>query len=219
MVRHQDNVLWNAEDNVIRLVAFFMIFWPLDRVTIWDAMSSNEHQTSATKRTTSWPMWPFRLVQIEMCLIYFSTVSSKFQGEEWMTGIALWYVVHLDDLYGLFLNPSWVFGYHTPLKALTYATLVLESTTPLLMWYSRPTRLFGLFLVTGFHLSLDLSMNLNFFHWIMIVGWMSFLVQPESLTSSTTTDKDTADASDGDGVDIQEESAARKKRARKKKKV
>jgi hypothetical protein len=221
MIRHHDNILWNAEDNVIRLVAFFMIFWPLDHVTIWDAMGN----ISTKRKTTSWPMWPFRLVQIEMCLIYLSTVASKFQGEEWTSGIALWYVVHLNDLYGMLFNPSWLFGYHTPLKVLTYATLVLESTTPLLMWYSRPTRLFGLFLVTGFHLSLDLSMNLNFFHWIMIIGWMSFLVQPSFLASSPTAEKSTAAGRSsnmdqhGLGIDVEEESAARKTGASKKKKV
>jgi len=175
MIRHIDNIIWDAEDNVMRVIAFFMIFWPLDRVTIWDKFGRTSFTT-----TKSWPMWPFRLVQIEMCLIYLSTVISKFQGEEWTGGIALWYVVHLKDTYGMWLNPNWIFGYHGPLKVLTYATLVLESTTPIMMWISRRTRLVGLFLVTGFHLSLDLTMNLNAFHWIMIIGWMSFLVQPAS---------------------------------------
>lgn len=180
MIRHIDNIIWNAEDTVIRIVTFLMIFWPLDRVTIYDKFGRTPNTT-----TKSWPMWPFRLVQIEMCLIFLSTVTSKFQGDDWTDGTALWYVVHQKDTYGLFLNPDCIFGYHGPLKVLTYATLALESIAPIMIWYSRRSCLVSLFLVVGFHLSLDLTMNLNAFHWIMLIGWMSFLVQPVKEETST----------------------------------
>lgn len=175
---HHSMTLWNSEDTVLRILCFFLLFFP----------------PSASVK--SWPMWPIRLMQIEMCLIYISSGILKFQGKDWTEGHALWYVVHLNDFYGMFFNPSWVFGNHFMLKLLTYATLVLEAAVPILVW-CKPIRPVALLAAVGFHLSLDLSMNLNFFHWIMIVGWMSFCIQPAA-------DKEDKELTDSDDQDARE---------------
>jgi len=186
MFRHHNNVLWNDEDTVMKQLAFFLLFWPLDHYTIWTVMDSIVAQrqrpsTSKTKEqvSSSWPMWPFRLVQIQMCLIFISTGLLKWTGEDWWDGSAVYYVVHIDDLYGNWFNPSWIFGYRGVLQVLTWATLVLEVAAPILIWFPR-TRWGTLGSVLAFHVGLDASMNLNFFHWIMTVGWLSFLIQPDA---------------------------------------
>lgn len=122
--------------------------------------------------------WPFRLMQIEMCLIFFSTGMLKISGPRWANGTAMTFVVQVDDLYGGYFNPDWLFGYERPLRFVTYATMALELTAPILLWF-RKTRFTTLLLVTMFHWGIDASMNLNMFHFIMIVGWWSFIIQPD----------------------------------------
>lgn len=116
-------------------------------------------------------------MQIQICLIYFSTGGLKRGGKPWAEGYALYQVVHNDALYGGFANPEWMFGYTGPLKFLTHATVWHELGIIPLVWFKK-TRNMALFAAVMFHLSLDLTMNLNMFHWIMIVGWCTFLIQP-----------------------------------------
>jgi Vitamin K-dependent gamma-carboxylase len=172
MFRHHNNLIWDDEDTVFKQLAFYLVFFPLDNYTIWTVLYPD-----TSKPTKSWPMWPFRLMQIQMCLIYMSTGLLKWKGSDWLDGSALWYVVHLDDLYGNLFNPHWMFGYHSVLKILTWQTLVVEVGIPIFLWFDS-TRSVSLIVALLFHLGLDLSMNLNFFHWIMPVGWLSFYIQP-----------------------------------------
>ena len=161
--QHQNNLLWNGEDNVFRLLAFYLIFFPPNSVNV-----------------KSWPMWPFRLIQFQMCLIYFSTGGLKASGYYWRNGTALYITVQEDSLFGGYYNPEWLFGYTNPLMVLTYATLVLELGGIILVNF-RETRTFALVNIFFFHLTLDVTMSLNFFHWIMIVGWCSFLILPDDI--------------------------------------
>jgi hypothetical protein len=48
----QNNLLWNGEDNAMRLLAFFLTFFPPnDGCTIWDLLSKKR-----SAPTKSWPM-------------------------------------------------------------------------------------------------------------------------------------------------------------------
>ena len=168
---HHNNLLWDGEDTVLRLYAFYMLFMPLQGHTIWTFLGCKIPQNDDC------PIWPFRIVQIQMCLVYFSTSALKWTGREWKKGTALYYVVQLDDLYGGLLNPSLLFGYLVSLKALTWGSLWLETIAPVMVWWEK-TRRFTLVCIVAFHLGIDMTMNLNCFHWIMILGWLSFLAQP-----------------------------------------
>ena len=169
--QHSAIVLFDGEDTVFRLLAFFLIFLPLHRFTILEWLRGRPAEPA------TWPIWPFRLAQLQMCLIFVSTFMLKVSAREWWDGSAMYYVVHLDDLYGKLLNPGILFGYVLPLRLMTWGTLLFEATVPVTVWFSR-TRMTTLVLLAVFHLGMDLSMNLNLFHWIMLVGWASFLAQP-----------------------------------------
>lgn len=126
---------------------------------------------------------------MQMCIIYASTFLSKLSGPKWMDGTALYYIVQLDDVYGKWFHPSLLFGYMGPLKVLTWGTLLIEGCSPLALWY-RPTRRAALISVTLLHLGIDLSMNLGAFHWIMILGFLSFLVDSIEFTEEEEQEED-----------------------------
>lgn len=51
--------------------------------------------------------------------------------------------------------------------------LALEWTLPVLLWL-KPTRRAAIAVAIVFHLAVDYSMNLLLFHWLMILGILSF---------------------------------------------
>jgi hypothetical protein len=169
--QHRNIIIFDAEDNLFRLLAFFLVFLPLHRHTIVERLRGEASGDG------TWPVWPFRLVQLQMCLILVSTVLLKVSAKEWRDGTALWYVVHLDDLYGGLLNPSLLFGHLLPLKLITWGTMAFEAVVPVAIWFRR-ARPFVLGALVVFHVGIDLAMNLNLFHWVMLVGWASFLARP-----------------------------------------
>ena len=57
---------------------------------------------------------------------------------------------------------------------LTWATLVFEVLLPIGLWVPR-TRWFTLAVAVLFHLSLEYTLNLFLFHWLMLVGLLPFL--------------------------------------------
>ena len=197
---HHSTLIYNGEDFVFRILSFFFCFLPLSTTSISTASKES------TSTSTTWPIWPYRLIQIEMCLIYWSTFACKLQGKKyWLyhgintnadpTGVgddyghggpAMYYVIHLDINYGKLLNPNFLFGTMFSLRLLTYMTLLVEGLIPILIWVPK-TRTIAIFTAIAFHLGIDLSMNLNFFHWIMITGWLFFFIQPTTLTTTTTT--------------------------------
>eukprot|EP00934_Nitzschia_sp_Nitz4_P000141 Nitzschia sp. Nitz4//scaffold21_size171442//122206//123574//NITZ4_002180-RA/size171442-snap-gene-0.80-mRNA-1//1//CDS//3329542468//141//frame0 len=178
---NHDNMIWSSADSVVRLLSFFLLFFPLDRHTLYSVLFAPRRLakgSTSDKQLDTWPMWPFRLMQIQMCLIYMSTAISKISGPKWRDGSALYYVVQMDDVFGKIIPGSWVLlDRMGMLTFVTYATLVLEFGAPVLLWLSS-TRPFLLGFVLLFHVGIDWTMNLGCFHWIMVVGFSSFLVQP-----------------------------------------
>lgn len=169
--QHRGIILFDAEDNVFRLLAFFLVFMPLHRHAALPRLAGRGAEDG------TWAIWPFRLFQLQMCLIFASTALLKWSAPEWRDGTAMYYVVHVDDLYGKVFNPALLFGWMLPLKLITWGTLALETAAPVAIWSRRARRPLLVALVV-FHVGVDLAMNLNLFHWIMIVGWLSFLAEP-----------------------------------------
>jgi hypothetical protein len=172
-LQHRSFFVFDAEDNLFRLMAFFLVFLPLHRHTLVERLRGPDPGAG----DGTWPIWPFRLLQLQMCLIFCSSALLKLSGQAWRDGTAMYYVVHLDDLYGGLVNPSLLFGYVLPLKLITWGTVLFECAVPLLIWWGRARRLVLAALVV-FHVGIALSMNLNLFHWIMLAGWTSFLARP-----------------------------------------
>jgi hypothetical protein len=139
----------DGEDIVFKMFAFYLALMPSDRNA---------------------PPWPLRLLQIQIAVIYLSSAIEKSHGHDWTNGHALYYVSRLDDWFGKLPAPSFVFD--TPI--MTYGVLALEWLLPLALFLPR-TRRYAIAVGIAFHLSIEWTMNLFLFHWIMILGLLSFL--------------------------------------------
>jgi hypothetical protein len=120
------------------------------------------------------PGWGLRLMQIQMAVILLSTGLVKLQGETWINGTALYYVSRLDDFFGRFPVPAWLFDTPWIVVLLTWSVILVEVGVPIFIWF-RETRRVCLAAIVLFHLASDWSMHLFLFHWLMLAGWIAFL--------------------------------------------
>src|SRR5262249_18258281 len=162
----------------LRLLGFLLIFLPLGQswsVNAWLARWWRKAPTSEDKATPyAAPGWGLRLFQIQMVLIFLSTGLVKLGGDVWVHGTALYYVSRLDDVFGRFPVPAWAFDTPWVVALLTWAVIAVELLVPLLIWF-RETRRLCLVGLLLFHLANEWTMNVFLFHWIMLIGWISFL--------------------------------------------
>lgn len=167
---YRNPIILDAEDSVFRIIGFLLIFMPTGNRLSWDAW----RRARSGKRLVTAPGWGLRLVQIEMCLVFGGCALSKLRGAVWLDGTAMYYVSRLDDYFGRFPTPDFFWESMTIVKWLGWSVIAVEALVPILVW-CRETRGIALALAVTFHLGCDYCMNLYLFHWIMLVGWSSFL--------------------------------------------
>lgn len=174
--QHRNRLLFDGEDNVFRLMGFFLIFLPLGKAYAIDA-ARRVKRGLARHPPAPEPAWALRLVQLQMCLIFVSTALEKLRGAEWLDGSAVYYVTRLDvyrfgPLPDNFLTSTWA------MKAATWGVLAAECIVPIAVWIPGTRRL-ALGVAVAMHLAMAYAMNLFLFQWIMILGWLTFLTPDE----------------------------------------
>ncbi len=180
--QHRANIILDGEDSVFRLLGFILIFMPIGAAYSLDSILARR---AGKPRITTGPVWPLRLMQFQMTLIYLSAALEKLSGEDWRSGYALYYVTRLDDSFGKFPLPASLLNSLTLLQLLTWTVMTFEFSLPFALWYPR-TRRIALVCAVIFHLTIEYSMNLFLFHWIMLVGLLSFLQQEDLFRKSPT---------------------------------
>ena len=157
----------DGEDTVFRLFAFYLALCPAGWAFSLDAR----------KRPPGAPApipWALRLFQLQMCVIYLSSAIEKSTVHDWTSGNALYYVARIDDMFGKLPLPAFVFETVWLVKLLTWGVLALEWLLPIALLVPR-TRKLAVVVGIVFHLAIESTMNLFLFHWIMILGLISFL--------------------------------------------
>jgi Vitamin K-dependent gamma-carboxylase len=176
----RNNIIHDGEDGLLRMLGFFMIWLPSAHCWSLNALLRNWwHRATvgcvATHHAACQaPGWGLRLLQIQMSAMFLSSGLIKLGGDAWLSGTALYYVSRLDDHFGRFPVPAWVFDTPWLVAVMTWSVLLAELTIPLLIWF-RETRLPCLVALLFFHLANEWTMNLFLFHWLMLCGWMAFL--------------------------------------------
>jgi hypothetical protein len=147
-------------DTILRVVGFVLVISP--NVGVWSLGKS----TSAEP-----PAYGLRLVQCQLALIYGCTVWLKAPDPFWRAGDAVLYF--LMSMFARYPGAPW---YEAPLlgNLLTYSTLVVEGSLPLLLW-TRRTRWLGIGLGTALHVGIALGSRLTAFTLCMLPLYFAFL--------------------------------------------
>lgn len=171
-LHHRNHMMLEGEDVLMRLLTFFCIFLPLDNNFSVRSWWRRRKQTKPFPQQT--PVWPLRLIQFQMTLLYASTAIIKLHGASWIDGTAMYYVARLDALFQGALFPDTLLNSLPFLCFLTWSALAFEALLPLGIWIQQTRRWF-LYAAVLFHLGIDFNMNLFLFHWTMLAGFIAFL--------------------------------------------
>ncbi|MBP6218887.1 MAG: HTTM domain-containing protein [Oligoflexales bacterium] len=173
---HRNIYILHAGDTLMRLLSFFMIFADSAAVMSIDRLVRiyRGKETSATYRQIN-PL-PMRLIQMQFCIVYFSTFTLKTLGDTWIDGSAVFIVQQLEQ-FERFPLPVFMKSLLTS-KLLSWYTLLVEGTFPFLIWF-KETRLIMISALLILHLGLEYSMNIQLFQILMCSVFVVFLTEKE----------------------------------------
>jgi hypothetical protein len=176
--RNEENMIYDSQDLLMKVMSFYLCFLPLHHYSILDVFmpKNGTQQNSSRTQCTSWPIWPFRIIQCQMCCIYWGAGFGKLSSPTWRWGTAMAYVIRGESFFGGLFRPDVLYNSAGGLQIMTWASLFLECTCWVLVWPITTRRLVVVNMVL-FHLGIELAMNLHTFQWLSMLGWLSFLVK------------------------------------------
>ncbi len=164
-IHHRNPAIFHGGDTVMRLMSFLLMFSPAGNGWSVDAMLEARWAAMADP-------WCLRLMQIQVSIIYLRNVFWKLRGEEWRNGTAAWYPVNCDA-YIRFRIPR-AFLTMPMIRLATWSTLAIELSLGTLIWIAE-FRTLAMLAGVAMHLVLEVTMNLQFFGWVMIACLSLFL--------------------------------------------
>jgi len=170
----RDPFVFNAGDALLRVMALYLALAPAG------ASLSVDRWRKARDSFWEFPArapWALRLVQIQLSVLYLSTVWQKLQGDAWLDGTAVSYVLRQDDLLKLEL-PTAITGSPVVSAVLTYGTLAVELAVGVLIW-NRRARPYVVVPAILLHVLVDVIMAAALISAAMLTAFVSF-VPPET---------------------------------------
>ncbi|GLZ56083.1 HTTM domain-containing protein [Actinomycetospora sp. NBRC 106378] len=173
-IERRNSYVLNNGDDLLRYLAFYLMLapsgaalsldrWRRDRASFW----------TAELRAP----WALRLLQIQLSLIYVSTVWAKLQGDTWRNGTAVTYALRVQDI-TRFPPPDALLGSVVVSEWLTFGTLLLELSLGVLVW-NRRARPYVIALGVLMHLLIAVGVIVGFFSAGMLCLYLVFL-SPEA---------------------------------------
>ena len=137
-----------------------------------------------------------RVLQLHLCIAYFSSGIAKAAGEQWWNGEAIWRAVMRPG--HVWLDFSWLASHSWLAVAAAWATLVIEIGYAFLIWPAR-TRRAWVAASIGLHLGIAIALGLVFFSAVMIaLNLAAFVVPDVTRSSAGAPDRRIADRSAAD---------------------
>jgi hypothetical protein len=169
-IGHRNPLVLNGADVVLRVMGFYLVLAPAGAALSVDRLRAIARGEAGLKPDLV-PAWTLRLMQLQISLIYASTVLLKLKGTIWPAGLAVYYTSRLEEFYRFpvpFLAHSMLL-----VNLATYWTLAVELGLAFAVWIPG-LRTFALINGVLLHLGIEYSMNVPQFEYIMIVNLLLF---------------------------------------------
>ncbi len=169
-IQHRNILILHGGDSVLRLAALYLAIAPsgaacsLDRViALWKGKAPPQPKLVS--------LWPQRLIQYNLALIYFTTWWAKMDGSHWRDGSAVWYPSQLNE-FKRFWVPEFI---HHPVLVpiFTYGTLAIELALGSIVFW-KPARGWVLLLGILMHVYIEYSMNIPLFAFSICSWYVCF---------------------------------------------
>ncbi len=172
--QRRNSLVFNSGDQLLLNLTFFCVFAPSGVALSIDRFRRmRRHFWEFPERAP----WALRLMQIQLSVVYVSSVWQKVQGSQWRDGTALSAALRMEDMLR-FPVPTLITDSVIISEILTYGTLGLELCIGLLVW-NRALRPWLLGFGVTLHVVIDFSILVGFFSFTMLAAYVAF-AHPES---------------------------------------
>jgi HTTM domain len=168
----------NSGDLLLRVTSFYLLLSPAGSALSVDRWRKARREGVDFWQSPERAMWPVRLMQLQLSVVYLSTLWAKMGGTTWSDGSAVGYALRIGFLDRLPV-PDLVTRSLLLSNVLTYVVLAAELALGILVW-NRRLRPWVLLLGVAFHLAIDYALRVGFFSYAMLVLYVAF-VPPESM--------------------------------------
>ncbi len=171
-VTRRNPFVTHTGDQLLQVLTFWGLFLPLGSRLSLDRLRGRGGSTPPPRVLSL----ATAAVLLQICLFYFMAGFFKRRYDVWTRGEALGVFANFE----LYARPFGVYLRDHPLvcQVFTYATLALELGAPILLlspWFTRWIRTLLFFLLTAFHLGIQLAAYIGIFQLVSIVGITLFL--------------------------------------------
>ncbi len=173
---HTNRAVVNGEDLVFRMLLFYGCFAPLGATFSIDRWlhRRNGGMEMAPGSLTAPRIWPVRLMQINIALIYFISLPFKLVDDTaWLGGTAIYWTV-TNEMWSRWPWPK-LFYATIPTALASYGTILVEAAFPILVWFRRP-KLYVLAAIGGLQVVIAIVLqNVTFFSLAMVCSFWVFV--------------------------------------------
>lgn len=164
---NRNPLIMDGDDAVIKVMCFYLLLSPCANSWSIDSLHSNK-SIQAT-------VWPLRLMQFQIALLYFVSGWVKFHSQEWDNGTVIQYVL---------IHPQYSQWYGWALLNLPCAKQFLAAIAWFIRWWELLfpvllvlpyTRRTNLAIGVLFHFGLLITMNLRWFPLIMLALYLALI--------------------------------------------
>jgi vitamin K-dependent gamma-carboxylase-like protein len=186
-IERRNPLVFNSGDVLLRMLAFYFMLAPSGAAYSVDAwLRDGRRLLPAPARA----IWPLRLMQVQLSVIYLFAVWGKVKGTTWNDGTAVSYAMRIGDIVR-FQAPQWFTDSALLSNFFTYGTLVLELSLAILVW-NRKLRPYILLGGVTLHLGIDWTIRVAFFSlgmFTLYLAWVPPALAERVLAGVTETAK------------------------------
>ena len=173
---HRNVASSGGPDAMPLILAFYMMLCPSGAAYSLDARRAAKRSGMADRKVCPTEPWvvPFglRLLQIQICVIYFQSCAVKCQGPTWMNGTAVHYVLFNGEFNHFDLG--FLAGSPLVINLMTHGALLIEFALAFWLWF-RPTRRWAILGGVMLHAGIRPMLNVPGFGEFMCATYLTFL--------------------------------------------
>jgi hypothetical protein len=161
-------------DMLMMITSFYLMLSPCGAAVSLDARRAAK-RLGAEAEPLIFP-WAQRLMQIQLCLVYFATAVFKCHGSTWLGGTAIHFILFNHEV-GQF-NLEWLAGYPVLISMLSLGAVLTEFALAFLLWV-RPSRKWVALAGIMLHAGIVPIVNVPLFGEQMVALYLLFLTCEE----------------------------------------
>jgi len=161
-------------DAIPLLMSFYLMFCPAGAAYSLDARRAAKKRGSYVEPLIA--PWGQRLIQMQVCLIYFQSSVIKCEGTLWRNGTTVHYILFNRE-FGWF-NLEWLAQYPILINFMTHSALLMQFALAFWLWF-RPTRRWAILAGIALHLGIRPVLNIPGFGEFMTATYITFLAPDE----------------------------------------